>query len=132
MGQNLAEDLLAYLEMSLAVEVLEKALCIESVSAYDLFKCLYAKLDGFAVFEGGLLARVDGLGPHIFYFDCQVLLQALLSKDLINSINKVTPADMLAFLWSFEFGSQQFKFLARNLNFGHIQPDSKLALRDEP
>lgn len=105
MGQDLSEDLLADLEVSLAVEVLEEALSVEPVTTDYFFEGFDATLDGFAVFSRWFLASIDGLGPHVFYFDIQVLLQVLLSEDFINSINKVSPADMVALLWRSEFRS---------------------------
>jgi hypothetical protein len=104
-GQDLSEDLLADFEVSLAVKILEEALSVEPVSTDYFFEGFDATLDGFAVFSRWFLARIDGLGPNVFYFDIQVLLQVLFSEYLINSINKVSPADMVALLRRFEFSS---------------------------
>lgn len=131
MGEDLSEYLLADLEVLVAVKVLEETLGVQSVSSDDLLECLNAPLNGFAVFSGWVFAGVDRLGPHILNVDVVILLQALLSKDLINSINKVAPADMLSLLRRFKFGSQQFKFLAGDLNFRHVQANAELALSDE-
>ena len=74
MGQDLSEDLLADFEVSLAVKILEEALSVEPVSTDYFFEGFDATLDGFAVFSRWFLARIDGLGPNVFYFYIQVLL----------------------------------------------------------
>jgi hypothetical protein len=73
-GKDLSEDLLADLEVLVAVEVLEEALCVKSVSSDDLLEGLNAPLDGFAVFGGWVFAGIDRLSPHIFHIDVVILL----------------------------------------------------------
>ena len=73
-GKDLPEDLLADLEVLVAVEVLEEALGVKSVSSDDLLEGLNAPLDGFAVFGGWFFAGIDRLSPHVLHIDIVILL----------------------------------------------------------
>jgi hypothetical protein len=129
--KHLSEDLLADLEVAVFVKVLEEALGVKSVLADHSLERFHALLDNLAVVDGWLGFRVDRCRAHIVKADGVVLLETLLGEDLIDPVDKVLPADMLTFLGCLEFFRKQFKFLRRNLNLGHVEPDSELALGDE-
>jgi hypothetical protein len=49
---------------------------------------------------------------------------------LINIITEVSPANVLAFLWSLEIGNKLIEFVSTQDNFSHVQSNSKLSLGD--
>lgn len=111
MGQDLSEDLLADLEMNMFVKVLEKALCIKSVLPNDFFKSFDDVFHLLAILFSWILFAVNGLSADIIKVNVIIFLKILLGEYFINSIHKVFPANVFAFLWSLEFLRQQFKFL---------------------
>lgn len=111
MGQDLSEDLLADLKMNMFVKVLEKALSIKSVLPNNFFKSFDDVFHLLAILFSWILFAVNGLSADIIKVNVIIFLKILLREYFINSIHKVFPANVFAFLWSLEFLRQQFKFL---------------------
>jgi hypothetical protein len=128
MCENLSEDLLADFEVAVMVKVLEEALGVQAVLADNTHEGLDTLLDNLTVLGSGLSSSVNCMSANIVQVDVVVLLKSFLGEYFIDAIDKVPPADMLTLLGRLKLSSKQFKFLRRNLNLGHIQPDAELAL----
>jgi len=116
--------------VSVTVKVLEKALGIESVLSDNLSEALNDVLNDVSLVLLGLLSAVDGLGANSIERLVNLLLEALLGEDLIDSVAEVPPSDMLALLGSLECLTEKLELRGRNRALGHVKADSELARGD--
>lgn len=130
---NLAEDLGGDLEVLVVVVILEEALGIESVAAHNFLETANNVIDASLLVVAGIFAPVKGRGNGVTEHDVNVLLEALLGEDAVDSVDKFAPAHVVASLLitSGESGSEELELGVRDGQLGHGKTNSELSIGDE-
>lgn len=125
-NQNLSEDLLRNLKVSMFIKVLEETLSIKSVLSHKLSEISNDSLYVISLFLSSLDTVVLNLGSSCANFSIKVLLESLFGEDLVNMIAEFSPFNMFSSLWSLVNLVKLLKLSMRNWNFSHAQSHSEL------
>ena len=125
-NQNLSEDLLRNLKVSMFIKVLEETLSIKSVLSHKLSEISNNSLYVISLFLSSLDTVVLNLGSSSANFSIKVLLESLFGEDLVNMIAEFSPFNMFSSLWSLVNLVKLLKLSMRNWNFSHAQSHSEL------
>ena len=112
--------------MSVLVEVLEEALCIESVLSHKLHELSNHSLDILSLLSGGLESLILSLSSSNSDINIKLLLETLLGEDFINIVAEVSPPDMLSSLLSLVSLTEFLKLLVGDWDFSHAETHSEL------
>ena len=96
--------------MSVAVKVLEKALCIKSILPNELGEFVNNTFHIFLLSLGGWCSAIDNISTGSTYLNVKVLLKTLLCESFIDGITEFSPLDVAALFRSFIFFAELFKF----------------------
>jgi len=108
--KDLTELLLGHFEMLVAIPVLEEGLGIESVLTDDFSETVEDGLDFVLLVLVGGGASVKSLGAGVVEVGVNVLLESLLSEDLIDGVAEVSPADVVTSFRGLEGIADKFEF----------------------
>ena len=125
-NQNLSENLLRNLKVSMFIKVLEETLSIKSVLSHKLSEISNDSLYVISLFLSSLDTVVLNLGSSSANFSIKVLLESLFGEDLVNMIAEFSPFHMFSSLWSLVNLVKLLKLSMRNWNFSHAQSHSEL------
>lgn len=88
--------------MLVEVKVLEEALGVKSVLSNDILETENDFFNNCALFRGSFTASVHSASANIVKDSIDIFLEPLLGEDLVNVVDKVSPADVLALLGGLE------------------------------
>lgn len=128
--QHLSEDFGTHFERTKGVSVLEKALCIQSVSADYLAESLDDLLDQFSLSAISLTTAVDSGCADISDCLVDVLLETLACEDLVNLVGELLVLDMLSLFRCLEVRRQKFELSLGDGALGHGEANAELGGSD--
>ena len=96
--------------MAKCVSVLEEALGIKSVLSYHFTEVLNDLLAQFPLGRICRASSIDCVGAYITYGHIKVLFEALLCKDFVHTIGKLSPLNMVSLFRRLEHSFEHFKF----------------------
>jgi len=129
--QNLAEHLGTDFKVSVAVEILEEALCIESVLPHKLHKFVSNTLHICSLSVSCLRPAIDDISSSLTNIGIDGFFKTFLSEDFINSVTKFSPFNVVASFWCFEGSAKLLELRLRNWDFSHVKTNSELSSSNE-
>ena len=117
--------------MSMTIEILEEALCVESVLSNKLSEIIHNALYIFSLSWSGFRSSIDNVCSSSTNFSIDCFFKTLLGETFINVVAEFSPLNVSSLFWCLVCFTKLCEFLLRNGDLSHVESNSELGSSDE-